>query len=228
MSRGTPRPEITPDIVLRAYSIGLFPMGEKEDDDRLYWVEPEERGVFPLDGLKISRSLARVVRSDRFEVAVDRDFDAVIDGCAHAGSTRDTTWINAPIRRLYRQLFDAGFVHTVECRRGGALVGGLYGVSLGGAFFGESMFHTERDASKVALVHLAARLKAGRYRLLDTQFVTPHLASLGAVAIPRATYRGMLERAVEADADFFAWPRDMQISGRQALAPFAVQRDTTG
>lgn len=228
MSRVSPRPEITPDIVLRAYSIGLFPMGENETDDRLYWVEPEERGVFPLDGLKISRSLAKVVRSDRFEVRVDRDFDAVIEGCAHAGSTRGTTWINTPIRRLYRQLFDAGFVHTVECRRDGALVGGLYGVSLGGAFFGESMFHTERDASKVALVHLAARLRAGRYRLLDTQFVTPHLASLGAIAIPRAAYRGMLERAVEAEADFFSWPRDMRISGSEVLASFAVQRDTTG
>ena len=152
--------QLTPDLVLRAYSIGLFPMGEKEDDDRLYWVDPDERGVFPLDGLKISRSLAKVVRSDRFEVLVDQDFDAVIEGCAHAGTSRDTTWINPPIRRLYRDLFDAGFVHTVECRRAGALVGGLYGVSLGAAFFGESMFHTERDASKTALVHLAARLRA--------------------------------------------------------------------
>ena len=112
MSRVSPRPEITPDLVLRAYSIGLFPMGEKEDDDRLYWVDPDERGVFPLDGLKISRSLAKVVRSDRFEVLVDQDFDAVIEGCAHAGTSRDTTWINPPIRRLYRDLFDAGFVHT--------------------------------------------------------------------------------------------------------------------
>ena len=226
MSRGTPRPEITPDLVLRAYSIGLFPMGENADDDRLYWVEPEERGVFPLDGLKISRSLAKVVRSDRFEVTVDRDFDAVIDGCAHSGTTRDTTWINAPIRRLYRDLFDAGFVHTVECRRDGLLVGGLYGVSIGAAFFGESMFHIDRDASKVALVHLAARLRAGRFRLLDTQFVTPHLASLGAVAIPRARYRLLLERAVEAEADFFAWPASRRVSGAEALASFALQRDT--
>lgn len=226
MSRGSPRPEITPDIVLRAYSIGLFPMGEAEDDDRLYWVEPDERGVFPLDGLQISRSLAKVVRSDRFEVSVDRDFDAVIDGCAHAGTSRETTWINAPIRRLYRDLFDAGFVHTVECRRAGRLVGGLYGVSLGAAFFGESMFHTERDASKVALVHLAARLRAGRYRLLDTQFVTPHLATLGAVAIPRAAYRAMLEQAVEAQADFFAWPADRRTTGRETLASFAAQRDS--
>ena len=227
MSRVSPRPEITPDIILRAYSIGLFPMGENEDDDRLYWVEPEERGVFPLDGLKISRSLAKTVRSDRFEVSVDRDFDAVIEGCAHAGSARGTTWINAPIRRLYRELFDAGFVHTVECRRNGVLVGGLYGLALGAAFFGESMFHVERDASKVALVYLAARLRAGGYRLLDTQFVTPHLASLGAVALPRAAYRRMLERAVEADGDFFAWPAGLRMSGNDVLGSFAVQRDMT-
>lgn len=218
MSRVSPRPEITPDLVLRAYSIGLFPMGEKEDDDRLYWVEPEERGVFPLESLKISRSLAKVVRADRFEVSVDNDFDAVIDGCAHSGTSRDSTWINAPIRRLYRDLFDAGFVHTVECRREGALVGGLYGVSLGAAFFGESMFHIERDASKVALVHLAARLRAGDYQLLDTQFVTPHLASLGAVAVPRVEYRRMLDRAVSADGDFGDWPKDRPMSGAQALA----------
>ncbi len=198
-------------------------MAENADDERLYWVEPEERGVFPLDGLKISRSLAKAVRSDRFEVSVDRDFDAVIDGCAVA--MRDTTWINAPIRRLYRELFDAGFVHTVECRRDGALVGGLYGVSLGAAFFGESMFHTERDASKVALVHLAARLRAGGYRLLDTQFVTPHLASLGAVAVPRARYRTMLQAAVEDHGDFFAWPRDVRIAGGDTLGSFAVQGD---
>lgn len=226
MSRGSPRHEITPDLILRAYSIGLFPMGENADDDRIYWVEPEERGVFPLDGLKISRSLAKVVRSDRFEVTIDRDFDAVIDGCAHSGSARETTWINAPIRRIYRELFDAGFVHTVECRRDGALVGGLYGVSLGAAFFGESMFHVDRDASKVALVHLAARLRAGRYTLLDTQFVTPHLATLGAVAAPRAAYRRLLETAVEARGDFLVWPPDMRISGSEILASFATQRDS--
>ncbi|MFV0280771.1 MAG: leucyl/phenylalanyl-tRNA--protein transferase [Rhodoblastus sp.] len=227
MSRGSPRPEITPDLVLRAYSIGLFPMAETADDDRLYWVEPDERGVFPLDGLKISHKLAKTVRADRFEVSVDRDFDAIIEGCAQGGGARETTWINRPIRRLYRELFDAGFVHTVECRQHGALVGGLYGVALGAAFFGESMFHVARDASKVALVHLAARLKAGGYRLLDTQFVTPHLASLGAVAMPRATYRAALEKAVESPADFFAWPRELHITGAQALASFALQGDRT-
>lgn len=218
MSRTTPRPEITPDIVLRAYSVGLFPMAEDETDDRLFWVDPEERGVFPLDGLKVSRSLAKIVRADRFEVAVDRDFDAVVEGCAHSGSERDRTWINGRIREIYGELFRAGFVHTVECRRDGRLVGGLYGVTLGAAFFGESMFHLERDASKVALVHLVARLRIGGFRLLDTQFVTPHLASLGAVPVPRSAYRRMLDAAVAADADFLAWPATRRISGVEALA----------
>ncbi|MDE2363183.1 MAG: leucyl/phenylalanyl-tRNA--protein transferase [Hyphomicrobiales bacterium] len=218
MARMTERPEITPDIVLRAYSVGLFPMAENETDDRLFWVDPEERGVFPLDGLVVSRSLAKVVRSDRFDISVDRDFPAVIEGCAHSGSERDRTWINARIRSIYGELFSAGFVHTVECRRNGKLVGGLYGVVLGAAFFGESMFHLERDASKVALVHLVARLRAGGFLLLDTQFVTPHLASLGAVAVPRPQYRGMLSRAVVAPANFYAWPRDERVSGAQALA----------
>lgn len=217
MSRTTPRPEITPEIVLRAYSVGLFPMAEDETDDRLFWVDPEERGVFPLDGLVVSRSLGKAVRSDRFSVTADADFDAVIEGCAHSGSERDRTWINQRIRSLYRELFDAGFVHTIECRRDGALVGGLYGVALGAAFFGESMFHLDRDASKVALVHLVARLRVGGYRLLDTQFVTPHLASLGAVAVPRAEYRRMLDRAVAAEADFGRWQKDRRMSGAQAL-----------
>ena len=218
MSRATHRPEITPEIILRAYSVGLFPMAEHEDDERLFWVDPEERGVFPLGGLVVSRSLAKMVRSDRYEVSVDHDFDAVIEGCAHSGSERNRTWINARIRTIYRQLFDAGFVHTVECRRNGVLVGGLYGVAIGAAFFGESMFHLERDASKVALVHLAARLIAGGYALLDTQFVTPHLASLGAVGIARAEYRRMLDSAIARSAHFHAWPKTERISGAGALA----------
>ncbi|MFO1114213.1 MAG: leucyl/phenylalanyl-tRNA--protein transferase [Beijerinckiaceae bacterium] len=224
MSRTTPRPEITPEIVLRAYSVGLFPMAEDETDERLFWVDPEERGVFPLDALKVSRSLAKIVRSDRFEVEVDRDFDAVIEGCAHSGSERGRTWINARIRDIYGQLFRAGFVHTVECRRDGRLVGGLYGLALGAAFFGESMFHLERDASKVALVHLVARLRAGGFRLLDTQFVTPHLASLGAIPVPRTAYRRMLDAAVDAEADFHAWPADAKISGARALAALRSAR----
>ena len=221
MARRIDRPEITPEIVLRAYSVGLFPMAEDEDDERLFWVDPEERGVFPLDGLIVSRSLAKAVRSDRFEVSVDRDFDAVIEGCAHAGADRDRTWINSRIRALYRELFELGFVHTVECRRDGELVGGLYGVALGSAFFGESMFHRERDASKVALVHLVARLRAGGFTLLDTQFVTPHLASLGARTVPRGQYRRLLDRAISRDADFYAWPKERCVSGADALAGLA-------
>src|SRR5262249_46653334 len=167
--------EITPEVLLKAYACGIFPMAESADDPALYWVEPERRGILPLDHLHISRRLARTVRSDRFTVVSDRDFDAVIDGCAEPGPGRARTWINERIRVLYRALFDCGHCHTVEVYDDGALVGGLYGVSLGAAFFGESMFRRTRDASKVALVHLAGRLRAGDFILLDTQFVTDHL-----------------------------------------------------
>ena len=214
MSRIQPKFEITPDILLRAYSIGLFPMAESREADALFWVEPEQRGVFPLDGLAISRSLAKTVRSDRFEVRANRDFDAVIDACAD----RENTWINAEIRRLYRELFARGHAHSVEAYESGQLVGGLYGVSLGGAFFGESMFHETRDASKVALVHLVARLRYCGFRLLDTQFITPHLAGLGAVEIPREEYRSRLSAALDAPADFAAWPPAEPMGGAQALA----------
>lgn len=216
-------PVITPEILLQAYAAGVFPMAESADDPRLFWVDPPERGIFPLDGLIVSKSLARTVRSDHFAIRVSHDFDAVISGCATRGATRGGetpaggTWINARIRNLYGALFDAGFVHTVESWREGRLVGGLYGVCIGSAFFGESMFHIERDASKVALVHLVARLRAGGFTLLDTQFVTDHLATLGAVEIPRATYQARLEKAVETHANFDIWPRE-GVSGAQALA----------
>ena len=201
---------ITPEVVLKAYSVGLFPMADSGEDEALYWVDPDKRGVFPLDGLIVSRSLAKTVRSDRFEIVVDRDFDAVIEGCARrGGADAERTWINGEIRRLYGALFERGFVHTVEARIDGALVGGLYGVSLRGAFFGESMFHTARDASKAALVHLVARLRLAGYALLDAQFVTEHLASLGAVEIPRADYRERLTRA-------------MSVRPRDAFAPGLV------
>jgi leucyl/phenylalanyl-tRNA--protein transferase len=214
MSRLQPKFEITPDILLRAYSIGLFPMAESREADTLFWVEPEQRGVFPLDGLVISKSLAKTVRSDRFEVRANRDFEAVIEACA----ARENTWINAEIRRLYGELFARGHAHSVEAYEGGRLVGGLYGVSLGGAFFGESMFHVARDASKAALVHLVARLRRGGFRLLDTQFVTPHLQGLGAVEISRAEYRSRLSAALDAPADFEAWPAAEPMGGAQALA----------
>ena len=218
MAQARDRSEITPDILLRAYSIGLFPMAESADDPSLFWVDPEERGIFPLDRLTISRSLAKTVRSDRFEVRVDSDYDGVLDGCAAAAPGREGTWINARIRALYRSLFERGQVHTVETWRDGVLVGGLYGVTVGAAFFGESMFHRERDASKIALVHLFARLNAGGFRLLDTQFVTDHLATLGAVAIPKAAYHSLLADAVVRRADFWCWPQGETIPGARALA----------
>jgi leucyl/phenylalanyl-tRNA--protein transferase len=193
-------------------------MAENAEKDHLFWVDPEARGIFPLDGLIVSRSLAKTVRSERFEIRIDSDFDAVIDGCATSSPERGQTWINGPIRRLYRALFERGDVHTVEAWSDGALAGGLYGVSLGAAFFGESMFHKSRDASKVALVHLVARLRRGGFRLLDTQFVTPHLESLGAVEVPRVKYKGLLEDAVSASADAGRAFDSASMRGTDALA----------
>jgi len=209
--------EITPKLLLRAYSIGMFPMAESADDPTLFWVDPEERGIFPLDGLIVSRSLAKTVRSDRFEVRVDTDFDGVIAGCAGGDPDRPSTWINERIQRLYRDLYRQGHVHTVETWADGELVGGLYGLAIGGAFFGESMFHRRTDASKVALVHLVARLRLGGFTLLDTQFVTPHLISLGAIEVSRRKYHRMLDRAIGQAADFFAWPRNEPMPGARAL-----------
>ena len=218
MSRGEPF-EITAQILLRAYSIGMFPMAEDADDPTLFWVDPEERGVFPLDGLIVSKKLARLVRSDRFHVRVDADFDAVIAACAGGGADRPKTWINARIRALYSELFRLGFAHTVEVLDAqGALVGGLYGVQIGAAFFGESMFHRAPDASKVALIHLVARLRTAGFMLLDTQFVTSHLQSLGAVEMPRKVYHRLLDQAIGASADFHIWPKDVIVSGAQAFA----------
>jgi leucyl/phenylalanyl-tRNA---protein transferase len=218
MSRIKKPPEITPDLVLQAYSIGLFPMAESAEQEHLFWVDPEARGIFPLDGLIVSKSLAKTVRRDRYEIRVDSDFDAVVDGCASPAPERGQTWINGQIRRLYRALFERGDVHTVEAWCDGILVGGLYGVSLGAAFFGESMFHTSRDASKVALVHLVARLRRGGFQLLDTQFVTPHLESLGAVEVPRMRYRALLEDAVISPADRGRAFDPTPMPGAEALA----------
>jgi leucyl/phenylalanyl-tRNA--protein transferase len=213
MSRPGANFVITPQVLLRAYSIGLFPMAEDAGDEQLFWVDPEQRAIFPLDEFKVSRSLAKTIRSDRFDVRIDTDFDAVIDACAAPAADRESTWINRDIRRLYGELFDMGFVHTVECWRDGQLVGGLYGVAMRAAFFGESMFHRETDASKVALAHLVARLRRGAFSLLDTQFMTEHLASLGASEISRDAYHKQLATAIEGDADFFAWPRGDMIPG---------------
>ena len=215
---GIERVEITPEILLRAYAAGIFPMAESADDPSLFWVEPQKRGIIPLDVVHVPRRLARTVRQDVFEVRTDTDFDAVIAGCAAPTDDRDRTWINARIRRLYGELFDLGHCHTVEAYKGGRLVGGLYGISLGGAFFGESMYHVQRDASKVAFVHLCARLRAGGYRLLDAQFVTDHLASLGAVEVPRREYKARLESAVAGSGDWWTWPPGDAVSGSSALA----------
>lgn len=211
-------PAITPEIMLRAYAAGIFPMAETADDPGLFWVEPEWRGIIPLDGFHLSSRLARTVRSDRFEVRVDSDFEAVIAACAEERPDRPETWINTRIREIFGELFTLGHAHTVECWREGRLVGGLYGLSLGAAFFGESMFHRETDASKVALVHLVARLRHGRYRLLDTQFQTGHLSQFGTIEIPRDAYRLRLEDALQQQGNWFAWPAAAAITGADVLA----------
>ena len=210
--------EITPEVLLKAYACGIFPMAESADDPALFWIEPERRGVIPLDRFHMPARLARTVRSDRFTVTIDRDFDAVLDGCAQPSEGRPRTWINARIRLLYRKLYERRHCHSVEVYEGDALVGGLYGVTLGRAFFGESMFHRARDASKVALVHLVARLRAGGFRLLDTQFVTDHLRSFGAIEVPRRQYHKLLEAALSGEGDFAALDVQRPLKGAQVLA----------
>jgi leucyl/phenylalanyl-tRNA---protein transferase len=210
--------EITPEVLLKAYACGIFPMAESADDPALYWIEPDMRGIIPLDGFHVPARLKRTVRSTPFTVRVDRDFDAVIDGCAEAKPDRARTWINARIRKIYRRLFEQGHCHTVEVYDREELIGGLYGVSLGRAFFGESMFHRARDASKIALVQLVARLRAGGYGLLDTQYVTEHLRIFGTVEVPKRRYHRLLEDALAGTADFAALPLDRPLSGAEALA----------
>jgi leucyl/phenylalanyl-tRNA--protein transferase len=187
---------LTPELLLQAYAIGVFPMAESRNDPAVYFVDPDQRGVLSLDGMHIPHSLRRAVRRRRFEVRLDTAFEAVLDGCAETRANRPDTWINPEIRRLYSELHLAGHAHSVESWQAGTLVGGLYGVALGGAFFGESMFSRATDASKVALVHLVARLRHGGFALLDTQFVTPHLRRFGATEIPRAQYRQLLAHAL--------------------------------
>ena len=223
-SRDSASSEITPEVLLRAYACGIFPMAESADDPTLFWVEPETRGVIPLDGFRVSSRLARTVRSDVFAVTVDSAFKAVISGCAAPQPGRHDTWINKRIRDLYVGLHELGHAHSVEVWQNNDLVGGLYGVSLGRAFFGESMFHQTRDASKVALVHLVARLIAGGFELLDTQYVTEHLRSFGAVEISRRRYTALLDRAIKGDADFGRLTIDRPISGAQALEIIAGRR----
>jgi leucyl/phenylalanyl-tRNA--protein transferase len=194
--------EITPELLLQAYRIGVFPMGERRDDPKLYWLDPRLRAVLPLDGFHLPKRLARTVRRGLFEVSADTAFTETMRACAEPRPGHLESWINEPILDLYGELFARGHAHSVECRRDGELVGGLYGVSVGAAFFGESMFSRERDASKVALVHLVARLIQGGFRLLDCQFMTEHLRSFGAIEIPRDDFRALLADAVERTATF--------------------------
>lgn len=200
--------DITPQVLLKAYSCGIFPMAESADDPALYWIEPQQRGILLLDRVHIPRRLARTVRSGVFDIRIDHDFEGVVSGCAASRPGRRTTWINAKIRTLYRELYRSGHCHTVEAWEDDRLVGGLYGVALNGAFFGESMFSLARDASKVALVYLCARLIHGGFSLLDTQFVTDHLKQFGTVEIDRGEFHAMLEKALGHEADFLALPKD--------------------
>jgi leucyl/phenylalanyl-tRNA---protein transferase len=197
---------LTEEILLRAYAAGVFPMAESADDPELYWVDPRRRGILPLDAFHVPRRLRRVVRGRQFEIRVDSAFGAVLRGCAEATEKRPNTWINDEIVRLYGGLFARGAAHSVECWQRGELAGGLYGLSIGAAFFGESMFSRAADASKVALVHLVALLRQGGYRLLDTQFLTPHLARFGGIEVSRAHYRRLLAEALRYRAVFPAAP----------------------
>jgi leucyl/phenylalanyl-tRNA--protein transferase len=212
------QPILTPAILLRAYAEGIFPMAERRGDPELFWVSPEMRGIVPLDAFHVPKRLARTVKSDRFAVTADMAFADVMRACAEPTPDRPESWINDEIVRLYTALHAAGHAHSIECWRDGRLVGGLYGVKLGAAFFGESMFTRERDASKVALVHLVACLRRGGFSLLDTQFLTAHLARFGTIEIPRAQYHTLLARAISHEAEFY-WPAPSGNSGIASSAP---------
>lgn len=208
-------PGFGPADLLDCYRTGVFPMADSADDPNLYLIDPPVRANIPLDTFHVPRRLRRTVRQDRFEISIDRDFHEVVARCAEPAPDRSNTWINRPIRWLYGELFEMGHAHSVECRKDGELVGGLYGVTLGGAFFGESMFSRVTDASKVALVHLVARLKMGGFTLLDVQFMTQHLRQFGTEEVKAEAYRDRLEAAVALEADFFAMPEGA--SGAYAL-----------
>jgi len=211
--------EITPELLLQAYRIGVFPMGERRDDPKLYWLDPRLRAILPLDGFHLPRRLTRTVRGERFAVSADTAFADVVRACAEPRPGHPESWINEPIVELYSELHRRGHAHSVECRLDGRLVGGLYGVSIGAAFFGESMFSRERDASKVALVHLVARLIKGGFRLLDCQFMTEHLRSFGAVEIAREAFRDLLAGAINHAATF-----QRELGGED---PCAIVQDNT-
>ncbi|MFY0691874.1 MAG: leucyl/phenylalanyl-tRNA--protein transferase [Paracoccaceae bacterium] len=200
---------LSPNLILKAYASGIFPMSESRDDEGLFWVNPEKRGIIPLDGFHMSRSLRRTIRSEPFQIRVDTDFAGTIEGCAD----RAETWINDEIFSIYMELFDAGHAHSLEVWDGDELVGGVYGVALQAAFFGESMFSRRRDASKIALAYLVSRLNAGGFELFDTQFLTDHLASMGGIEISRRDYQDKLRDALEGAGNFHLQP--LTVSGQQ-------------
>ena len=205
-SNGSKAPDFTVQDLIACYQRGVFPMADAREDNRIFLVDPDKRGIIPLAAFHIPRRLARTIRAGLYQVRVDTAFEAVIEACAGARPGRLETWINGPIQRLYGELYRLGLAHSVECWRDGEMVGGLYGVSIGGVFFGESMFSTARDASKVALVHLVARLIVGRYGLLDAQFITEHLSQFGAVEVSRADYQSQLGLALSRQSDFYRLP----------------------
>lgn len=213
----------TPEDLLACYQRGVFPMAESRDDEGFFIVDPEWRCVFPLDGFHVPRRLARTIRQDRFSFTINRDFADVIDACAAPGADREDTWINPDIRALYIELHKRGIAHSVEARLDGELAGGLYGVAIGGAFFGESMFSWATDASKAALVHLAARLRCGGFKLLDAQFITPHLEQFGAQTLPRRIFHNLLGVAMDTVGDFRALPAATNGAGLLALLRGAPQ-----
>jgi leucyl/phenylalanyl-tRNA--protein transferase len=212
---------LTPELLIQAYSVGIFPMAESGDDDEIFWVDPDPRGILPLDAFHVPKRLRRTVRQDLFRVACDTAFADVVESCAEPAADRPSTWINDEIVRLYVGLHRMGAAHSVEVWAGEELVGGLYGVAIGGAFFGESMFSRVTDASKVALVHLVARLRLGGFRLLDTQFVTEHLRRFGAIEIPRTEYRRRLTGALRAKAHFLRELPDDAVSVLQSSTPIS-------
>ena len=210
--------ELTPDILLRTYAAGIFPMAESAEDPTLFWVDPETRGILPLEKFRVSRGLQRKLRRGLFEVRCDAAFEEVVRACAAKTSERPITWINEEIIRLYLGLHAMGHAHSVECWQDGELAGGLYGVCIGGAFFGESMFSRATDASKIALAHLVARLRRGGYKLLDTQFATSHLEQFGVTEIARGEYQVILSSALAADASFYRGPlASEELEFRQSL-----------
>lgn len=211
--------QITPDILLQAYRAGIFPMAETRDAEEIFWVEPRQRGIIPLDDFKVSKSLARTIKQNKFRVTIDTAFGQVMQLCGSKIAGRNETWINDEIIALYTALFNEGYAHSIEVWQLGKLVGGLYGLAIGGAFFGESKFHLERDASKVALTFTVARLKAGGFRLFDIQFLTEHLSQFGAIEIPKDDYKKCLEEALELSGDFNQLSEDAD--GAQVLQSIA-------